>query len=159
MTQIQHSPYSKTYFNDTLTVDIDIFRETEKHLWELWVVIDGEETKWQHEFIADKSAYDAAIAWLEDQGIDLVSMYDADTVETFLDTGLVQSPLSQTIEIQGHFFDIEIYRMEDEAEWTLEIVNEKATSFSPEMTFKTDTEALATALADFDNEPIEEFLE
>lgn len=59
--------------------------------------------------------------------------------------------------VEGHRFQIDIYRGPDEG-WTLEVVNEKGTSYIPDTLFDTDTDALGVALADFENEPIKEFL-
>ena len=37
---------------------------------------------------------------------------------------LIQSPLSQAITSDGHTLQVDIYRLEDETDWLLEVVNE-----------------------------------
>lgn len=66
--------------------------------------------------------------------------------------------LSQSVLVEGHRSDIQIYRGEDTM-WTLEVVNEKSTSFVWDELCPTDRDALGAALADFENSPVEEFLE
>jgi hypothetical protein len=74
------------------------------------------------------------------------------------DFEIIDSPLNQRLLVEGHSFEITIYKGVDEPDWILEIINEKGTSFIPEERFKTDRDAMGAALADFENEPIEEFL-
>ncbi len=69
---------------------------------------------------------------------------------------IINSPLSQSVLVEGHRFDIKIYRGEDTM-WTLEVVNAKATSFVWDELFPTDEDALGAALADFENSPVEDF--
>jgi len=71
---------------------------------------------------------------------------------------IIQSQLCQRIVVEGHMFDIQIYRGADEPMWILEIVNEKGTSIIPDELFETDNIALETALNDLQEDPIKEFL-
>ncbi len=70
---------------------------------------------------------------------------------------IINSPLSQALVVEGHRFEIQIYRGED-TQWTLEVVNANATSFVRDELFPTEEDALGAALADFENSPIEDFL-
>jgi len=58
---------------------------------------------------------------------------------------LVESPLSQTISSGGRTVSVEIYRLEDEPSWTLEVVDEYNNSTIWDETFQTDSEALIEA--------------
>lgn len=71
---------------------------------------------------------------------------------------IIESPLCQKLLVEGHPFEISIYRGVDEQEWILEIINAKGTSFIPDERFKTDKDALGAALTDFENEPLEDVL-
>ena len=73
------------------------------------------------------------------------------------DITITDSPLSQSLIVEGHCFDIKIYRGEHTL-WTLEVVNAKATSFVWDELFPTDEDALGAALTDFENSPVEDFL-
>ncbi|MBM2295096.1 hypothetical protein JQX09_24580 [Sulfitobacter pseudonitzschiae] len=75
-----------------------------------------------------------------------------------IDIKIIESPLSQSVAVEGHRFEIQIYRGEDTL-WTLEVVNEKSTSFVWDELFPTDRDALGAALADFENSPVEDFLD
>ena len=57
------------------------------------------------------------------------------------DPELLYSPLGQTVEIDGHRFDVEIYRTED-SDWTLEVVDESNASTVWDEPFKSDRAAL-----------------
>lgn len=70
---------------------------------------------------------------------------------------LIDSPLNQTCEIDGHSLGIHIYRMPDTG-WTLEVVDEHNNSTVWDGEFETDQAALETALADIQAEGIEAFL-
>ena len=67
---------------------------------------------------------------------------------------LIDSPLSQTCEVDGHSVDIQIYRLPDTG-WTLEVEDENNNSTVWEGEFETDQVALDTALADIKSEGIE----
>ncbi len=58
---------------------------------------------------------------------------------------LIDSPLSQSVSSGGKTVSIEIYRLENEPEWTLEIVDEFNNSTVWDEPFKTDSEALIEA--------------
>ncbi len=70
---------------------------------------------------------------------------------------VINSPLSQSVLVEGHRLEIQIYRGEDTL-WTLEVVNVNGTSFVRDELFPTDRDALGAALADFENSPVEDFL-
>jgi uncharacterized protein len=55
---------------------------------------------------------------------------------------IVSSGLSTAVTEQGHRLRIDIYRLEHEAVWTLEIINEKGTSTVWEEPFPSDQAAL-----------------
>ncbi|WP_051539424.1 hypothetical protein [Sulfitobacter sp. 20_GPM-1509m] len=74
-----------------------------------------------------------------------------------IDPEIIDSPLSQSVMVEGHRFEIQIYRGENTL-WTLEVVNEKSTSFVWDELFSTDRDALGAALADFENSSVEDFL-
>ena len=58
---------------------------------------------------------------------------------------LVDSTLSQEIEIDGYVFEINIFRLEHETSWTLEVVDEDNTSHVWDDTFASDVSALMEA--------------
>jgi hypothetical protein len=58
---------------------------------------------------------------------------------------LVDSGLSQDIEVDGYTFEINIYRLEGEAGWTLEVVDEDNTSHVWDNTFTSGFAALVEA--------------
>ncbi|WP_426034038.1 hypothetical protein [Cypionkella sp. TWP1-2-1b2] len=70
---------------------------------------------------------------------------------------VIKSPLSQVLLVEGHRFEVGIYR-DEVAGWFLEIVNEKGSKFVCDEWFSTDADALGAAIADFENQPIEDFL-
>lgn len=70
---------------------------------------------------------------------------------------LIDSPLSQTCEVDGHSVEIQIYRLPDSG-WTLEVVDEDNNSTVWDGEFESDQAALDTALADIKAEGIEAFL-
>lgn len=57
------------------------------------------------------------------------------------DPEIVHSGLSRMITIDGVTVDVSIYRLEADAEWTLEIINDRGTSIAWQETFKTDEDA------------------
>lgn len=149
--EFEYSNYSRSLMIGENDADIEIYREPGTHAWHLEMKINGKIVEWPHVFIADKAAFDAAIKHLKERGLDPDMFQDDDFV-------LIESPLNQSVMIEGHRFDIEIYRGADETDWILEIVNEKGTSIIPDARFPTDQDALGAAMADFENEPIEEFI-
>lgn len=58
------------------------------------------------------------------------------------DPNIVYSGLSTTIREGGQDFRVEIFRLEHETAWTLEVVNDKGTSTVWDEPFATDREAL-----------------
>lgn len=151
-TDFEYSDYSKSLIIDGQDVDIEIFREHGAFAWHLEIKVGGKTVEWPNVFIADKAAYDAAVVYLKERGLNPDMSADDD------DYPIVDSPLCQRLLVEGHPFEISIYRGVDEPDWILEITNSKGTSFIPEERFKSDRDALGAALADFENEPIEEFL-
>ena len=149
-TEYEYSDYGRDFMIGGINVDIEIFRNHGTHAWHMETSIDGEVLEWPHTFIADKAAYDAAIKHIKERGL------NPDMFEN--DFEIIDSPLNQRLLVEGHSFEITIYKGVDEPDWILEIINEKGTSFIPEERFKTDSVAMGAALADFENEPIEEFL-
>ena len=61
------------------------------------------------------------------------------------DPNLVASGLSQEIEVDGIPFAVEIYRLEHDSTWTLEVVDENGTSTVWDDQFSSDLEALMEA--------------
>jgi hypothetical protein len=151
-TDLEYSDFGRSLMLGSHDVDIDIFRKVGSFAWTLDMRVDGKSVEWPHPFVADKAAYDAAVVHLKERGLN-PDMFAADD-----DYPIIGSPLSQNLLVEGHRFEISIYRGVDEPDWILEIINPKGTSFIPEERFKTDEDALGVAPADFENEPIEEFL-
>lgn len=150
-TDFEYSDFCRSLIIGSHDVDIAIFREFGSFAWHLEMHIDDKPVEWPHVFVADKAAFDAAILHLKERGLN-PDMFEKD------DYPIIDSPLSQKLLVEGHPFEISIYRGVDEPDWILEITNGKGTSFIPDERFKTDKDALAAALADFENEPVEEFL-
>lgn len=61
------------------------------------------------------------------------------------DPVLVTSGLSQELEESGYVFEIQIYRLEEETRWTLEVVDEDGTSHVWDHLFASDFGALVEA--------------
>ena len=59
---------------------------------------------------------------------------------------LVESSKSQQIVVDGYAFSIEIYRLEAEKMWTLEIVDHEGTSHVWDDPFSSDKDARTTAI-------------
>ncbi|WP_254277515.1 hypothetical protein [Halomonas sp. 3H] len=72
---------------------------------------------------------------------------------------LIQSPLSQSITRDGHSLQVDIYRLEDEVDWVLEVVNETGTSHVWDDRFATDQAALGAVYEAIDEEGITAFLD
>ncbi len=72
---------------------------------------------------------------------------------------LIQSPLSQTITRDGHTLQVDIYRLEEEVDWLLEVVNEEGTSHVWDDRFATDQAALDAVHEAVDEEGITAFLD
>ena len=61
------------------------------------------------------------------------------------DEVLVISELSQELEEGGYIFDVQIYRLEEDSGWTLEVVDEDGTSHVWDEQFASDFAALVEA--------------
>ncbi|WP_416138815.1 hypothetical protein ACM26W_20605 [Halomonas sp. HK25] len=72
---------------------------------------------------------------------------------------LIQSPLSQAITRDDHTLQVDIYRLEDETDWLLEVINEGGTSQVWDERFPTDQAALNEVISAIDEEGIEAFLD
>ncbi|PRY68728.1 hypothetical protein [Halomonas ventosae] len=72
---------------------------------------------------------------------------------------LIQSPLSQTITRDGHSLQVDIYRLEEEVDWLLEVVNDDGTSNVWDDHFTTDQAALDAVHEAIDEEGIAAFLD
>lgn len=70
---------------------------------------------------------------------------------------IVNSGKSRKLTIDGHVFRIEIYRLETEQAWTLEVVDQEGTSHVWNEPFVTDTEALNTARQTIEEEGVKAF--
>ncbi|SDN66878.1 hypothetical protein SAMN04487957_101326 [Halomonas shengliensis] len=72
---------------------------------------------------------------------------------------LIQGPLSQAITRDGHTLRVDIYRLEDETDWLLEVVNEDGTSQVWDDRFATDQAALDAVYEAIDEEGVAAFLD
>lgn len=73
------------------------------------------------------------------------------------DPKLIDSPLSRTTIVEGESLQICIYRLDNEATWTLEVVDQERTSTVWENKFTSDGDALAEALKAIEEEGLEAF--
>jgi hypothetical protein len=71
---------------------------------------------------------------------------------------LVTSGKSQSVLVDGHRFDIGIYKLEGGTAWTLEVVDEQGTSHVWDDEFQSDAEALSEALKALEEEGAAAFL-
>ncbi|NVO07260.1 MAG: hypothetical protein HXX19_15685 [Rhodoferax sp.] len=74
------------------------------------------------------------------------------------DIEIVYSPLQQSFIKNGHILDIQIYRDEEDADWTLEVVADGGLSTIWNDEFPTDKAALEEARWAIDAEGAEAFL-
>ena len=74
------------------------------------------------------------------------------------DPNIVTSGLSRTVTIDGITVEIHIHRLENDPQWTLEVVNDKGTSTVWESLFDTDGEAFAAFQLTVEEEGMEAFL-
>lgn len=63
---------------------------------------------------------------------------------------LVTSSKSQRVVVDGLPFSIEIYRLEDQKDWTLEVVDHEGTSHVWDDTFKSDRDARNEAVKELE---------
>lgn len=75
------------------------------------------------------------------------------------DPKIVTSGLSQTVTVDGVTVVVNIYRLEDDPQWALEVVNEVGTSTVWEAPFDTDKEAFAAFRLTVEEEGMEAFLD
>lgn len=73
------------------------------------------------------------------------------------DPKLIDSPLSRAVHVEDESLQICIYRLETDAKWTLEVVDQDATSTVWDDLFDTDEAALAEALQAIEKEGLEAF--
>lgn len=71
---------------------------------------------------------------------------------------LVLSARSQRVLVDNHPFSIEIYRLQTEGNWTLEVVDADGTSHVWDGQFPTDEDAMNTALNALHGEGAEAFM-
>ena len=72
---------------------------------------------------------------------------------------LVTSSKSQSVLVDGHRFEIEIYKLEGVSAWTLEVIDAKGTSHVWDDEFSSDSEALAAVMTAFEKEGAAGFLD
>ena len=75
------------------------------------------------------------------------------------DPNLVTSGLSRTVEIDGVTVQVNIYRLEDDPQWALEVVNAEGTSTVWDAVFDTDEEAFVAFQLTVEEEGMEAFLD
>ena len=73
------------------------------------------------------------------------------------DPNIVSSGLSQRTTIEGHEFQIEIYRLEADAVWTLEVVDEEGTSTVWDDQFDADQAAMDELMRTIQKEGLSAF--
>lgn len=75
------------------------------------------------------------------------------------DPNIVTSGLSRAVTVDGVTVVVNIYRLEDDPQWALEVVNEVGSSTVWEAPFDTDEEALAAFQLTVEEEGMEAFLD
>ena len=78
---------------------------------------------------------------------------------TDTDPDIVDSPLSQTVTVDGIIVEVRIFKLEADDGWTLEVVNESGTSTVWEDPFSTDADAFEAFQRAVEVEGIETFLD
>lgn len=73
------------------------------------------------------------------------------------DPNIITSGLSERITVEGHELSIEIYKLESEPNWSLEVVDEDGTSTVWEELFKTDQFAKNEILKTINEEGLSAF--
>lgn len=71
---------------------------------------------------------------------------------------LIASSKSRRVVLEDHPFSIEIYRLEDEDQWTLEVVDAEGTSHVWDELFDSDREARDTAIRALEQEGPQAFM-
>ena len=77
----------------------------------------------------------------------------------YRDPNIVNSGLSRTVTVDGVTVMVNIYRLEHDAQWALEVVNQVGTSTVWEAPFDTDEEAYAAFQLTVEEEGMEAFLD
>ena len=72
---------------------------------------------------------------------------------------LVTSSKSQSVLVDGHRFEIEIYKLEEGSAWTLEVIDAKGTSHVWDDEFPSDSKALIAATKAFEEQGAAGFLD
>lgn len=75
------------------------------------------------------------------------------------DPNIVNSSLSGLVTIDGITVDVQVYRLEYDPKWTLEVINGEGTSTTWDISFDTDDEAFAAFKLVVEEEGIETFLD
>ena len=75
------------------------------------------------------------------------------------DPNIVYSGLSRKISVDGQQFHVEIYRLQEDAKWTLEAIDDAGTSIVWDDQFETDQAALYELLTDIEKQGIATFRE
>ncbi len=75
------------------------------------------------------------------------------------DPTIITSPLSRTVIREGITVDVQIYRLECDLQWALEVVNVNGTSSVWDELFDTEDEALAAFEEVVEQEGMETFLD
>ena len=75
------------------------------------------------------------------------------------DPDIVTSGLSRTISVDGVTVVVNIYRLEEDAHWVLEVVNDVGSSTVWDAPFDTDEEAFAAFQLTVEEEGMETFLD
>ena len=73
------------------------------------------------------------------------------------DPNIVHSGLPQKMTVEGHELSIEIYRLEHDPKWALEVVDEEGTSTVWDDLFETDQAALDEVLRTIEKEGFSAF--
>ena len=75
------------------------------------------------------------------------------------DPNIVNSSLSGLVTIDGITVDVQVYRLEHDPKWALEVINSEGTSITWDILFDTDDEAYAAFKLVVEEEGIETFLD
>ena len=75
------------------------------------------------------------------------------------DPNIVESSLSRTVTLHGVTVEVRIYRLEHDAQWQLEVVNDSGTSIVWDTQFDTDEDAFVAFQLVVEEEGIETFLD
>jgi uncharacterized protein len=78
---------------------------------------------------------------------------------TDTDPPIIDSPLSQTVTVDGVTVEVRIFKLEEDDGWTLEVVNESGTSTVWEDPFASDADAFEAFQRAVEVEGIETFLD